>query len=438
MKKFLLSALAAVSLAASFPSHNSPPGWYQVPLPVNDLITDIFFIDTLNGWITTQGTIAKGNDTAYIFKTTDGGDNWIVQFTEVKPLRKIIFFDVNTGYIGSGTNSGYGSLLKTTNGGANWVEDTSFMQGIGGVVDMSFLNKDTGWVCDPTSSFGGLIKTTNGGINWIRQTIPNDRTRFVTFPSYDTGYYATNNGYLYKTTTSGNNWTQILHPSFISGIFFLNNQKGWLYARITPQGRSVARTTNGGLNWTENTEGLYAGPDMYFINDTVGYSGGGEVFEKITKTTDGGKIWGYQSNPIPKVKQVWALKNNPDYAWVGDTKFAKTNDGGGTIIFTDIKQINSSVPTIYKLSQNYPNPFNPTTKIKFDVRESSDIKFIIYDIRGKVIQDNRYGTVQPGEYEMSFDANAFALTSGVYFYKLIATNKKSNVFSETKKMLLVK
>jgi hypothetical protein len=61
----------------------------------------------------------------------------------------------------------------------------------------------------------------------------------------------------------------------------------------------------------------------------------------------------------------------------------------------------------------------------------------VYDLQGKeitnVINDRR----DAGNYEISFDANKFNLSTGTYFYK-INVEGSTNSYTSTKKMLLIK
>jgi hypothetical protein len=93
--------------------------------------------------------------------------------------------------------------------------------------------------------------------------------------------------------------------------------------------------------------------------------------------------------------------------------------------------ITTEVPGKYSLMQNYPNPFNPMTNVNFSIINSGNVKLVVYDIQGREVQTLVNERLQPGKYEVTFDGSA--LSSGVYFYKLI-----SGSFSETKRMLLIK
>jgi hypothetical protein len=96
-----------------------------------------------------------------------------------------------------------------------------------------------------------------------------------------------------------------------------------------------------------------------------------------------------------------------------------------------VTPVSSEVPGSYSLSQNYPNPFNPSTNIKFDVPQASHIKISVYDIQGKETAILVNETLNPGSYNIDFDASG--LPSGVYIYKLTAVN-----YTDTKKMILIK
>jgi hypothetical protein len=85
----------------------------------------------------------------------------------------------------------------------------------------------------------------------------------------------------------------------------------------------------------------------------------------------------------------------------------------------------------FNLEQNYPNPFNPTTNIKYSVPENGFVKLAVYNLIGEEVKVLVNGQLNPGFYEIEFDA-AY-LPSGIYFYRIQAGN-----FNQTKKMILLK
>jgi hypothetical protein len=103
-----------------------------------------------------------------------------------------------------------------------------------------------------------------------------------------------------------------------------------------------------------------------------------------------------------------------------------------TIKYSDmvgITPISNGIPYGFSLGQNYPNPFNPSTNVNFDLPVSSYVTVKVYNIEGKEVLTPLNEFVAAGSYNLTIDAGK--ISSGVYFYKLIAGS-----FSETKRMVL--
>lgn len=92
----------------------------------------------------------------------------------------------------------------------------------------------------------------------------------------------------------------------------------------------------------------------------------------------------------------------------------------------------NAVVTEYALHQNFPNPFNPSTSIRFDLVKANNVTLKIYNANGQLVTTLVNGERKAGVNIVNFDASN--MTSGLYFY----TVKVGNVYSATKKMLLVK
>jgi hypothetical protein len=96
-----------------------------------------------------------------------------------------------------------------------------------------------------------------------------------------------------------------------------------------------------------------------------------------------------------------------------------------------VEREGGSLPEKYVLEQNYPNPFNPSTTIRFQILNSSQVKLKVFDIVGREVATLVDERLQPGSYETTF--NAKGLASGVYLYRIQAGN-----FVETKRLILLK
>jgi Concanavalin A-like lectin/glucanases superfamily/Secretion system C-terminal sorting domain len=92
---------------------------------------------------------------------------------------------------------------------------------------------------------------------------------------------------------------------------------------------------------------------------------------------------------------------------------------------------NNVIPTKFNINQNYPNPFNPTTNISFSIPESGDVKLLVYDVRGRLVETLANGNFTKGNYTKIWDASN--LSTGMYFI-----NMSSSYFNKTIKTVLLK
>ncbi len=105
------------------------------------------------------------------------------------------------------------------------------------------------------------------------------------------------------------------------------------------------------------------------------------------------------------------------------------------------KEITISItpPTTYELLQNYPNPFNPTTTIEYQLPGTGllySVSLKIYDAIGREVANLINEQQEPGYYQKTFDARRYA--SGMYVYRLVATDEQNKQHVFQKKMMMVK
>lgn len=105
----------------------------------------------------------------------------------------------------------------------------------------------------------------------------------------------------------------------------------------------------------------------------------------------------------------------------------------------DSNMFSSEQPLIFTLLQNYPNPFNPSTNIKFALPQAGLVTLKVYDVTGREVAtliNNSFYAI--GIFSYTMDASLYNLASGVYMYKLDVNQDNRRVYSEIKKMVLVK
>jgi len=429
-------------LNSSFLILNCFSQWVYQALPSYHSVTDIKFFDENTGILIYYDYPAGRG----MMRTTNGGYNWVsinnnISFFAIQKIDDTTLYAL--------AFSGSNMMSRTFNRGITW--DSVSAGQFNTCNDLSFVNKDTGWISGSNNIPSQCIyRTTNGGVNVIQQT---DITGLgqIFFLKYKvngeyTGWHYSNSGdnKFWKTTNSGNNWFQITRPpaQYLGYFSFIDENIGWITGSST--GGGIYKTTNGGLNWLLQT--LPSGNNIYheiykfkIINYDTIYAVGGykdlgfRIIGLIWKTTNSGMNWGYQE-PDTSIQngQYYALDFiNANTGWAYSGNGIHTTNGGGPIIISSININNENIVKSYILEQNYPNPFNPTTVISFQLSVAGQVVLKVYDVMGREVQTLVNESLKPGTYQASFDASA--LSSGIYFYTLSAGE-----FSETKKMLMVK
>jgi len=96
----------------------------------------------------------------------------------------------------------------------------------------------------------------------------------------------------------------------------------------------------------------------------------------------------------------------------------------------------SQLPREFDLRQNYPNPFNPTTVIEYALSKASQVKIQVFNILGQKVRNLVDEKQDAGYKTISWDGkddNGKEVSSGIYFYRIVAGN-----FVKYKKMTLLK
>lgn len=122
-----------------------------------------------------------------------------------------------------------------------------------------------------------------------------------------------------------------------------------------------------------------------------------------------------------------------------DGMFTAGTDGAAyqqDVLVEALVQVNDTAAGVAKtvsnglyVGQNYPNPFSTQTTISYSLTKTSDVIFTVYDITGRIIANNNYGSVASGQHTINLSANTFS--PGIYFYTF-----NVNGSTVTKKMVI--
>ncbi|MEX0609201.1 MAG: T9SS type A sorting domain-containing protein [Balneolaceae bacterium] len=163
--------------------------------------------------------------------------------------------------------------------------------------------------------------------------------------------------------------------------------------------------------------------------------GAGDYGEIILATTTEGTTFSYPENE--------ELEGEETYFW----RVRGVNEEGEgpwtayEYFITEMVTSNepeNGIPVKFTLEQNYPNPFNPTTNIRYGLPQTSNVDIRIFDMTGREVARKSIDNQQAGFHTIEF--NLSSMSSGVYIYKFrsIAMGNESSVFTQTRKMTLIK
>ncbi len=203
-------------------------------------------------------------------------------------------------------------VYKTTDGGKNWVAADS---------GLSIIRKITALVMNPVNtgelyaldSSGKLSKTVNGGVSW--EAAPTAPTFTVASaialdPSNPMTIYATNSlNRIYKSADGGNSWG-VINTNLGSGVFGIvilvvdPANPNTLYA-ASDSGGGVFKSLDGGANWMEINTGLSAPSGRNIKSLTIDPKNNSTIYvlagirKGIFKSVDGGALWTPINSGLP-------------------------------------------------------------------------------------------------------------------------------------------
>jgi len=310
---FLISFLTLISLGTTGQQY----GWIDISanIPGTPNLTDVFFVSDDEGWI------VSNYPDPIIYHTTDGGATFEVQTTQYT-CNAIHMLNANEGYAGGAQ----GIVYRTPDGGENWIAigsmganladisfppvgDTGYCCGIDGNIhaitpsdvtkmtsningDLSSIsfpvNSEEGWVCG-----GDVIRHYDNNVWNGDQDYPSGGYNAIYMVDTLKGWAVGDEGIIIHTS-DGQNWfeQENQQENSLFDVYFLDLNNGWAIG----SGGTIVHTNNGGENWIVEGAGITSNSltGVHFTSPTNGYVVGngktllkyGELFgiEESTET----------------------------------------------------------------------------------------------------------------------------------------------------------
>jgi photosystem II stability/assembly factor-like uncharacterized protein len=360
-------------------------------------------------------------DDHWDYVTTDRGNSWSRMSRDRVNLNVSSFACCGPYLIAGGTSMDGGIDISSDNG-STWTRVTTRSD-----AQIEYLAVDSPYVF---ASGNGMWLSSDCGLSWKTS---NDG--FATYPPY-LGPIAMLNARLfvakwwddtiYVSSDRGSSWKRAgtAGPGTLS-ILSLVAEGGKLFAGTYEKG--IWRSTDEGTSWTQCANGL----EDTTVNDIIASHGtlfAGTQLKGVYASTDAGASWKPINDGLacPHINRLLVH---------GQDLYAGTiNEGVWRRPLSEVTGVEAeglSAPSTFQLEQNYPNPFNPSTRIKYELPRSSDVRLTVYDLLGREVAVLANDRMEAGVHTAKFDGSA--LSSGMYVYRLEAGGA---VLS--KKLLLLK
>jgi len=287
MRKFLLSV--AIATLTSF---GLSAQWIQQAsgFPTASRgIWNISIVDQNVAWASAYDGSGGGGITQDFTRTVNGGGQWVagtitaaagMECSELFAVSDLVAYALFWG-----NTSGGQAVFKTTDGGANWVnQPTALFSGSSAFPNTIYFWNATDGVClgDPNGGYMEIYTTTDGGTNWVRTPSANIPAVIAGEYGYNGGsdydvvgntiWFGTNKGRVFKSIDRGLNWT-VASTSLteVSRIAFKDDMNG-LAMYVTGNNTTLRRTTDGGASWTSVTKTGPAYPNaISYAHGSFGY-----------------------------------------------------------------------------------------------------------------------------------------------------------------------
>lgn len=378
-----------------------------------------------------------------ILKTADGGTTWTT-FPLASTLPNgyssgdFTAINASTAWFTAVKASSQILLFKTTNGGQNWSQQISPFNSGETAGFVHFFNTNDGVAFGNTAAMASsryhCYTTSNGGTTWTKVPATNmpapmgwDDEGFTAHTTLGNTIWVSVRAWrVYKSTDKGLTWTaSATTMSGYSTPFFMNlafTDAANGLARY--QGRSLAKTTDGGATWSAIT---YAGklhqnqlraipgsPGVYISAGSYYYSWGGIIDDRGSSFTfDHGNTWVSLGDTIPHTDVTFL---NSTTGWTGGKD--------GTIHKFTGSPLGISKTTLAATGFTIsPNPGTGIFTLSGNIRHTSTVE--VYNLVGNKVLQQKTKPFVPTS------LNLTSQPKGIYLVKILDNNQ-----TLTKKIIL--
>jgi len=370
---------------------------------------DVFFLDENIGW-------AANGFYAAVYKTTDGGVTWSEQLNEsmlggAYYFRNIEFLNSNIGFLGTLN----GEFFKTIDGGDNWTLVDNIPTNPLAICGLDTIGESTIYGCGAYFTPAYIIKSTDSGTTWqyIDMSAYANALVEIYFLDENTGFVSGKNskgGTILKTTDGGITWTEIFNSNIIGEYVWklqiLENSPNVFFGSIesvSPYLGQLIKSTDYGNTWNS-----YDAPETIiqavgFISESHGWIGGHTT--GFHETTDGGVTW-TNINIGSNLNRIFII--SPNLAYASGTSIYKFTE--------DILNIENDIESEREsLNIHFSNnPVKDNLKFTILFNKADNLLIELYDNTGRYIKTLSREPINSSNLEKTYSFNVKNLASGIY------------------------
>ncbi len=402
----------------------SQPAWSPLPnIPISGTFNrydDVFFLDENLGWA------ANGSD-ATIYKTVDGGENWILQFSEAdlgSPnyyFRNVEFLNENIGFVGTLN----GEFFKTSNGGTSWELVTNIPTNPVAICGLDCVGANTIYGCGAYFWPAFIIKSSDSGATWTFKDMSAyaDALVEVLFVDENIGFASGQKdgvgGIILKTEDGGETWSNIyntnINGEYVWKLQILSDNPNIIFASvesIAPMNGKLLKSIDFGVSWISKEVPDSNIQAVGFVSASHGFMGGHHT--GFLETFNAGTTW----TPT-------AVGSNLNRIFfIGNIAYA----AGSTIYkFSD----NLAVPDFPEHPRKAlqaiisPNPVKDKLNISVEFLQSDHIRFELFDSDGRMLSELYNAEISGGGLKrFSFD---FKFPTGSYILNMHTNTGRQSI-----------
>jgi hypothetical protein len=254
-------------------------------------------------------TIYVGSPAGGIWKSTNSGTNWTPLADNLPQIGvsgiAVDYSNANTIYIATGdkdaNDTSFSGVYKSTDGGLNWIA-TGILTGatVAGDLVIHPTNNQILWC----ATDAGILKTINGGTSWTNvQTGDFSQGSLRLKPSDPTTVYAVNGSNFYKSTNTGTTFTvngaasglPTSSSRLVMDVTPANTNYIYILSATTASAfQGIYRSTDSGATWaktTATTDVFESTQSWYDLALAVSSTNADEIYTgclNVWKSTDGG------------------------------------------------------------------------------------------------------------------------------------------------------